>query len=240
MQAGIINPPMEVIHSSIQDVGRLHISISRPREHAMTPPPASLIQQRTPREQRDDVHASRFDGLAAAFLAIHEHQAERDVSTFALNGVDGFESGAAGGDDVIHDDHVVAGLEIALDLFACAMALRLLADGKNLKGFGGIFRRRGHPDGEGNRVGPESHAADGVDLELLGMDLRADGMPAEIADEQGSERIERGHPAVDVEIALLAGSEGEAAGADRFLKQKFFQSGGGLEHGGIMAQMRKN
>jgi hypothetical protein len=35
---------------------------------------------------------------------------------------------------------------------------------------------------------------------------------------------------------LFAGGESEGAGADGFLKQKFFQGGGGLEHGAIMGR----
>ena len=169
------------------------------------------------------MHSTRFDGLAAAFLAIHEDQAERDFAAFALYHVNGLEGGAASGDDVIDDDYVVARFKIAFDLFPCTVTFGLLANGENLESFLGIFHRGGHADGEGNGVGSESHAADGVDLELLGMDFRADGVPAEVADEQGSEGIESGDTAVDVEVALLAGGEGEGAGADGLLKQEVFQ-----------------
>ena len=41
--------------------------------------------------------AAFLDRLAAAFLAIHEDEAEGDFPAFALDGVDGFQGGAAGG-----------------------------------------------------------------------------------------------------------------------------------------------
>ena len=203
----------------------------------------SLVQKRAPGEQRDDVDAPRFDGLAAAFLTIDEDEGEGDFSTFALDGIDGFQGGAAGGDDVIDDDHSVAGFEIAFDLFAGTMAFGLLADGENLKRFGRIFHRGGHPDGQGNRIGAEGHAADGVDFELLGVDFRTDGMPAEVADEQGSEGIERGDAAVDVEVAFFSRCEGEGAGTDGFLKQELFEGRSGVEHGrddGMKAEILKS
>ncbi len=169
------------------------------------------------------MHATSFDGLAATFLAVHQHEREGDFPAFALDGVDGFESGAASGDHVIDDDDRIAGFEIAFDLFAGPVALGLLADGEDLEGFGGIFHRRSHADGERNGIGTEGHAADGVDLEVLGMDLGTDGVPAEIADEECAEGIKGGDTAVDVEVTLLAGGEGEGASADGFLEQKFFQ-----------------
>jgi hypothetical protein len=176
------------------------------------------------------VDAARLDGLAAAFLAVHQHQAEGDFPALALDGVDRLERGAAGGDDVIDDDDVVAGLEVALDLLARAVAFRLLADGENLERLVRVLGGGSHADGEGNRVRAERHAADGIDLEVLGVDLRAHRVPAEIADEVGAEGIERGDAAVDVEVALFAGGEGEIAGADGFFEQEFFQGGGGRKH----------
>lgn len=59
-------------------------------------------------------------------------------------------------------------------------------------------------------------------------------MPAEVADEDGAKGIESRDAAVDVEIALFARSEGEGSGADGFFKQKLFEGGGDLEHGGII------
>ena len=44
----------------------------------------SLSQQRAARVKRDDRHAALFDCLAAAFLAIHQHQGEGDLATLAL------------------------------------------------------------------------------------------------------------------------------------------------------------
>lgn len=66
---------------------------------------------------------------------------------------------------------------------------------------------------------------------MLRMDLRADRVPAEVADETGAKRIERGHPAVDVEVALLARGQSEGAGADGFLEQQLLECRGGVEHG---------
>ena len=169
----------------------------------------SLSQQSGPREHRQHVDPARFDGLAAAFLAVHEHEAEGDFSAFALDGVDGFEGGAAGGDDVIDDDHVVAGLEVSLDLFAGTVALGFLADGEHLQRFGRVLGGGSHADCERNRIRAERHAADGIDLEVLRVDLGADCVPGEIADEIGTEGVERGDPAIDVKIALFSGRERE-------------------------------
>lgn len=55
-------------------------------------------------------------------------------------------------------------------------------------------------------------------------------MPAEVADETGAKRIERGHATIDVKIALFAGGEGEISGADGFLEQERLERGGGLMH----------
>ena len=55
------------------------------------------------------------------------------------------------------------------------------------------------------------------------MDFRAHGVPAEIADEPGAEWIERGDAAIDVEVALFSGSEGEGPGADGFLEEESFE-----------------
>ena len=180
------------------------------------------------------MHATSFDGLAATFLAVHQHEGEGDFPALALDGVDGFEGGSASGDHVINDNDRIARFEITFDLFAGAVAFGLLADGEDLEGFGRIFHRRGHTNGKGNGIGTEGHSTDGIDLEVLGMDLGTDGVPAEVADEERAEGIEGGNSAVDVEIALFAGGEGEDTGADGFLEQKFFQGCGGLEHEEMM------
>ena len=65
-------------------------------------------------------------------------------------------------------------------------------------------------------------------------------MPAEVADESGAERVECGDPAVDVEVAFLAGGEGEGAGADGFLEEEFFQLRGDVAHLGSLGQNLKN
>ncbi len=179
-----------------------------------------------------------FDGLAAAFFAIDEDEAEGDFSALAFDGVDGFEGGAAGGDDIIDDDDGLAGLEIAFDLFAGAVAFGFLADGEDLEGFFRVLGGGGHADCEGNGIRAEGHAADSVDFEVLGVDFGAHGVPAEVADEVGAEGIERGDAAIDVEVALFAGGEGEIAGADGFFQQEFLEGGGGVEHGRRMGQKR--
>ena len=66
---------------------------------------------------------------------------------------------------------------------------------------------------------------------MLGMDLGADGVPAQVADEIGPKRIERSHAAVDVEIALLSRGQSEGAGTDGFLEQQFLERRGNVEHG---------
>ncbi len=63
-------------------------------------------------------------------------------------------------------------------------------------------------------------------------------MPSEVADEGGAEGVHGGDAAVDVEIALLAGCEGEGAGADGFLKKEGFEFGCGIEHGWMIGNGR--
>ena len=111
--------------------------------------------------------AAFFDGLSAAFFAIHEDQCECDFSAFALDGIDRFEGGSAGGDHVIDDDHAIAGFEIAFDLFACAVTFGFLADGENLERLVRVLGSGGHADGERDRVCAEGHAADSIDFEGL-------------------------------------------------------------------------
>src|SRR5690606_40683264 len=72
-------------------------------------------------------------------------------------------------------------------LFPRAVALRLFAHGENLQRFVRVLRGGGHADGQGDRVRAQGHAADGVDLEVLGVDLRAHGVPAERSEEHTSE-----------------------------------------------------
>ena len=86
--------------------------------------------------------------MAATFFAVDQDEDKGDSTAFALDGVDGFKSGAACGDDVIDDDYVVAGLEVAFDLFARAVALGLLADRKDLQRLVGIFAGGGHANGQ--------------------------------------------------------------------------------------------
>lgn len=175
--------------------------------------------------------AAGLYGLAPAFLAIDKDDGECDAAAVEFYGIDGFEGGAAGGDDVIDDNDVVAGLEISLDLFAGAMFLGFFADGEDLEGFRGIPAGGGHADGEGDGIGAEGHASDGMDGELFRMDFRADGVPAEVSDEGGSEGIEGGDAAIDVEIGGFPRSEGEGAGSDGFFKQEGFEICGCLKHG---------
>ncbi len=132
---------------------------------------ASLVEQGGAGEERDDVDAAGFDGFLAAFLAVDEDEAEGDFAAFTFDGVDGFEGGSAGGDDVVDDDDGVAGFEVAFDLFAGAVAFGFLADGEDLECFVGVFRGGCHADGEGDGVGAEGHAADGVDFEVFGVDF---------------------------------------------------------------------
>ena len=176
--------------------------------------------------------AAFLDGLAAAFLAVYEDDAEFHVAALALDGVDGFQGGAAGGDDVIDDDDILAGGEVALDLFADAVAFRFLTDGENLERLVRVLAGGGHADGERDRVGSEGHAADRLDGEFFRMDLGTDGVPAEIADEGCAERIEGGDAAIDIKVGLFAGGEGEGSGAYGFFEEEGFEVGGGLEHGG--------
>ena len=57
-------------------------------------------------------------------------------------------------------------------------------------------------------------------------------MPTKVADHGCAERIEGGDTAIDVEIRLFSGGQGEGSGADGFLEKESFEVGGGLEHGG--------
>ena len=122
-------------------------------------------------EEWDDVDAARFDGLAPAFFTVDENDAECDFAAFAFDGVDGFERGSASGDDIVDHDDGIASFEVAFDLFARAVAFRFFTDSEDLECFVGVLSGGCHADCERNGVGSESHAADGVDLEVFGMDF---------------------------------------------------------------------
>ena len=106
-----------------------------------------------------------------------------------------------------------------------------MADGEDLERLLGMLAGGGHADGERDGIRPKGNAADGLDGEFFLVDLGTNGMPAEIADQGCAEGIEGGDAAVDVEVGLLAGGEGEGSGADGFFQKQCFEVGGGLEHG---------
>lgn len=193
-----------------------------------------LVQQRSPGEERDDVDAAGFDGLATAFLAVYEDDAELDVGAFFFDDVDGFERGAASGDDIIDDDDVLAGGEISLDLLAAAVAFWLFADGEDLDGLVRVVAGGGHADGEGDGVCAKGHASDGLDGEVFRVNFGTHGVPSEVANHSGAEGIEGGDAAVDVEVGLFPRGEGEVASTDGFLEEEGFEIGCGLEHWGRM------
>ena len=176
------------------------------------------------------MNTTSFDGLAPAFFAINEDQSESNFSAFAFNNVDGFESGTSGGDDIIDNDDRIGSLEVAFDLAAVTVAFGFLAYGKDLQCFRRMKTGGGHANGEGNRIRPEGHTANGMNCEVRRMDLGADGMPAKVTDKIGTEGIECGDPAIDVKIALFARGEGEISGTDGFFEKQGFQGGGGLVH----------
>ena len=71
-----------------------------------------------------------------------------------------------------------------------------------------------HPHGQRDRVRSHCHAADGIDLKLLGLNLLAHQLPTDFSDPGCSVVVEGCDPAVDVEIARLAGREGELPGSN--------------------------
>lgn len=148
--------------------------------------------------------ATGFDGLSAAFFTIDQDDGEFDVTTFAFDSVDGFQSRSSGSDDIIDDDHILAGGEIAFDLFSGAVTFGFFANRENLECFIGMLAGGGHADGKGNRIGSKGHAADGLDGEFFRMDFGADCVPAEVADHGCAERIEGCDAAIDVEIRLFS------------------------------------
>lgn len=166
--------------------------------------------------------ASGLDGLATAFFAVYQDDGEFHGATGFFDDVDCFQCGTAGSDDVIHDDDVLAGGEVAFDLFSGTVAFWLFADCEDLEGFFRVGAGGGHADGERNRIRAECHATDGLDGEFFRMDLRADGVPAELSDECRAEGIHGGDAAVDVEIGLFSGGQGEGAGADGFFQEEGF------------------
>lgn len=177
------------------------------------------------------MNSSCFNGLAAAFFAIDEDDAEFDMSAFFFDDVDGFQGRPPGSNDIIDDDDVLAGGEISFDLLTYAVAFWLLTDGEDLDGFVWMVAGGGHADGEGDRVGAEGHTADGLDGEVFRVDFGSDGVPAEVANHCCAKGIQGGDAAVDVEIGLFPGGESELAGADGFLEKQGFEVGCGLKHG---------
>ncbi len=151
--------------------------------------------------------------------------------------MDGFEGGVACGDDVIDDDDRSVGGEVAFDAPASAVAFGFFADGVGLDGSVWIHHGRGHGEGEGEGIGTEGEAADGG-----GSDAKAGGLAKgeavkESTDEEGAVGIEGGDAAIDVEVALFAGGEGERAGFDGFGKEEGAEGGAiGIErHGMVLA-----
>ena len=188
-------------------------------------------------EDGGDGVAFRFDVFASAFLAIDEDQDECDFAAFFFDGLDGFEGGVAGGDDVIDDDDGSAGGEVAFDAPAAAVAFGFFADSVGLDGSVWIHHGRGHGEGEREGIGTEGEAADGG-----GSDAEAGGLAKveavkEATDEEGTVGVEGGDAAIDVEVALFAGGEGERAGFDGFRKEEGAEGGAiGIErHGMVLA-----
>ncbi len=156
-----------------------------------------------------DGDAGGFDGFASAFAAVYEDEGEGHVTTFAADFLDGFEGGATGGDGVIDDDDGVAGFEIPFDEAAAAVGFGLFADGEHLEV--GTGAGCADADGEGDGVGSHGEAADGGRLDAEARGFRADEVPADFAEGDGSVGVEGREAGVAVEIAFPAGGEGEVA-----------------------------
>ena len=103
------------------------------------------------------------------------------------------------------------------------MAFRFFAHGEDLKLL--VFASGGHTDCERNGVGSQSHAANRLSINTTLGEFFFNRLPAKLPDEISTHGVHRGDAAVDVEVGCFSGREGELAGADGFLKQKFFQLG---------------
>ena len=80
-------------------------------------------QQGSPGVQRVNGNAAFLNRLAAAFLAVQQHQGGGNPAPFRLNGVNSLQRGASCRDDVIHHNHGIPGLEIAFNAAAASNPL---------------------------------------------------------------------------------------------------------------------
>ena len=157
-------------------------------------------------------NATAFDSLAAAFLAVHQHQSSHYLATLGLDGIDGLDGGTTGGDYVVHHDDFLTGFKITFDALATAMVLGLLAHIEYLEGLIGLHRI--HTDSQRNGVSTHGHATDCLHIRILGHDFLLHEFPTHLTDEIGTASIQSGDAAVAVQIALLAGSKNEMARLD--------------------------
>ena len=162
--------------------------------------------------------AGGFDRFEAALAAVHQHEGEGDVAPLSPDFINGFESGSAGGDGVIHHHHGIASLEVALDQFAAAVDLGLLADGKTLQS-GTASDDGSDADGQSNRVRPHGQAPNGDWRGAESGSLFLDHGPAHFPQPESSLGIKGGEAGVAVKVAFFAGSEGEIPVDDGFPAQ---------------------
>jgi hypothetical protein len=175
-------------------------------------------------EERVHPKAARLDRLTATLLAIDHRQCLDDLHARSGERVDRCEQRATGGDDVVDDQHTLAGVQLRpLDERAGAVILGLLAHDERAQRLLATAQRR-HPRGDG--IGAERQPADGLDVELAATRQHEQGHQVQAA------TLERHQLAVEVHVAAPAAAEHEIAEHKGAIREEIVQLGsGGAEVG---------
>src|ERR1700761_435498 len=171
---------------------------------------------------------------AFCFGALHQADDPDDAHLRGVSSFDGGDGRAAGGADIVDDEHRGILLRKAFDLSTRAVRLLRLADKKtmNESAFAGVrvALRAGDGDRRDNGVGAQGKATDGVRVEVMLTQQIEDGE----AGKASALGVQRGGAAVDVVVAAPAGGElkvAELEGLAREKGEELLAVSGGSRHG---------
>lgn len=141
--------------------------------------------------------------LCSAFHAIDDADDLDDLAAELDDAIDRLQRAAAGGHDVVDDDHFHAGDNRAFDVLVRAVTFRFFADEEPTHL--APASRRCDEHSADDRVGSDRHAADRVELHI--------GQQVEqpFADQPQSLRVQRDLLAVEVVARFFAAGEREVA-----------------------------
>src|SRR5262245_9784849 len=94
------------------------------RETRLWPTLPAKLGNRTERHEFDSLV---LEGGGRAFQPVHDGDDLLDRCTVGAHGFHGLHDGAAFGSDVLDEDHIAVGAEVAVDLLLCAVVLGFLA-----------------------------------------------------------------------------------------------------------------